>query len=178
MCADAALLLDTAAMLERFSRRDADTKELGRLAVLFCEANASDGEEERGPVEARLWLQECLTLASACQVIASSLPPWRMLTPDGETFVKGSVVAVAEALLEGGGKKPKGKVRWLRLLRSRRQAAPHQLPRASRGSNDRRSKQQRRQRRRQRRLRTDPMKRLVARRRRRRRARHREDPSS
>jgi hypothetical protein len=99
VCADAALLIDMPAMLERFTRRDADTKELSRLALLFSETNASEGEEQRSALEARLWLQECLTLASACQVLASSMPGWRASGPTGEPLKRGGIVAVAEAML-------------------------------------------------------------------------------
>ena len=82
-CADAALLLDTAAVLERFTHAGADCAELSRLAQLFCEANHRPGQPERSAVEARLWLQECLTLACACQVIAANMAPWRLVGPDG-----------------------------------------------------------------------------------------------
>ena len=124
--ADAALLLDTTAMLERFTRGGADAKELTRLARVFCDANrrtlASDGD---AGLEARLWLQECLTLAHACQVVASNMPAWRVEGPDGDALGEaGSPVALATRVLGGadapsnGGcsshrgsaaKKPKGR---------------------------------------------------------------------
>ena len=100
-CAEAAMLLDTSTMLERFTRRDADTKELSKLALLFSEANAREGEEQRSTLEARLWLQECLTLASACQVLASSMPGWVATGPAGGALRHVNVVAVSEALLGG-----------------------------------------------------------------------------
>ena len=100
VCAEAALLLDTAAMLERFSRADADAKELGRLAQIFCAANQPDGEEARGALEAKLELQECLNLAAACQVVASNLPHrWRVLGPDAKPLGGRTAKALAEAAL-------------------------------------------------------------------------------
>lgn len=123
VCAEAALLLDTAAMLERFSRADADAKELGRLAQIFSAANQPAGEEPRGALEARLELQECLNLAAACQVVASSLSHrWRVLGPDGQPLGGRRAKAIAEAALKAGAadgaadeeeappKKKKGKV--------------------------------------------------------------------
>lgn len=114
VCAEAALLLDTAAMLERFSRTDADAKELGRLAQLFCAANQHADEPARSAVEARLWLQECLSLAAACQVVASSLPyQWRVLGPDSEPLRGRSALAIAQGILgaspESASKKKKAK---------------------------------------------------------------------
>ena len=99
--AEAAQLLDTAAMLERFTRESADYKELGRLAQLFSEVNAEGGEARSG-LEARLWLQECLALACSCQVLASSLPKWQALCPDGTPCRKGvGVLALAKRAMNG-----------------------------------------------------------------------------
>ena len=120
VCAEVALLLDTAAMLERFSRTDADPKELSRLAQIFAAANKQAGEEApSGALEARLALQECLNLASACQVVASSLAQnWRVLGIDGEPLQGHSALAIAEAALAapataggraGGGDSASGK---------------------------------------------------------------------
>ena len=116
VCAEAALLLDTAALLERFSRADADSKELTRLAQTFSAVNQGDGEPARGAVDAKLWLQECLGLAAACQVIASNLPQrWKVVGPDDEPLAGRSVLSIAKAMLEpqaagkkgGGGKAAK-----------------------------------------------------------------------
>ena len=98
---DVALLLDTAAMLERFALPGADVKELSRLARTFCEANQQSGEE-RDSLDARLWLQECLTLAHACQVVASNMKAWNVVGPDGQALADvGSAVALAQRLLGG-----------------------------------------------------------------------------
>ena len=47
VCSEVALLLDTAAMLSHFSRADADTDELTRLAKLFSAANQREGAPAR-----------------------------------------------------------------------------------------------------------------------------------
>ena len=115
VCTEAAMLLDTAGMLERFSRTSADAKELGRLATIFCEANASGGAdintEARTGVKARQWLQECLNLAAACQVLASSMPrPWGIVGPDETPLGKGMTSGGAVALVRGllGAKASRG----------------------------------------------------------------------
>ena len=100
VCAEAALLLDTPAMLERFSRVDADAKELARLAHFFCAANARPDEPERTALDERVWLQECLNLATACQVVASALPQrWSALDPEGEPLRGRSAASIAKAML-------------------------------------------------------------------------------
>ena len=102
-CADAALLLDTAAMLERFTKRGADSKELLRLAEVFCEANCLPGQQARLGLSARLWLQECLALAYACQVVAGNVASWQLRGPDGELIGLGgqqTALGVAERMLE------------------------------------------------------------------------------
>ena len=101
-CADAALLLDTTAMLERFTKRGADSKELSRLAEVFCKANSLAGQQARLGLPARLWLQECLTLAYACQVIAGNAAAWQLCGPDGDAIGVGgesTALRLAERML-------------------------------------------------------------------------------
>ena len=76
VCPEVATLLDPGSFMQRFTRPGADATQLAALAGVFCAAN---GQEDRGakPMEARLWLQECCSLACACQVIASSSASWR-----------------------------------------------------------------------------------------------------
>ena len=108
-CPEAALLLDTAGMLERFTGGKADAKELTELAQLFCETNrAPERVTGGGPAAARLWLQECLSLAHACQVVASGCGAWRAVLPDAARVgvgpsEPGYAAALAEAMLGGGG---------------------------------------------------------------------------
>jgi hypothetical protein len=103
-CPEAAQLLDTAGMLERFTHADADAKELGRLAQIFCEANEHAYEKA---LDARLWLQECLALATSCQVVASSLPAWKAVGPSDEPLRKGErLLPIVRALLGVGGDSP------------------------------------------------------------------------
>ena len=102
VCADVALLLDTTAMLERFSRRGADDKELDRLAELFSKINHHSAGPAKTGLEARRWLQECLSLAYAVQVVASNIPGWVATDPDGEPLqAVGSAVALAQRMLGG-----------------------------------------------------------------------------
>ena len=112
--ADAALLADTAAMLERFTRTGADVKELTRLARIFCDANGHVlADDHDAGSDARLWLQECLTLAQACQVVASNMSTsWRVQGPDGSPLdeAASSPVELAKRMLgddkgraDGGG---------------------------------------------------------------------------
>lgn len=101
VCAEAALLLDPAAMLERFTGPNADAKELAQLAQIFSDANQRGDEQARSALDARIWLQECLALANACKVVACGLQPggWKVLDPTGQPLADTSVLAVARELL-------------------------------------------------------------------------------
>ena len=99
VCPEAALLLDAASLLERFTRPDADGKELTRIAKFFCEVNHRPGDRERGATAAKLWLQECLALACACEVLASSFPIWRIIGPKGEPLMATSALSIAQSML-------------------------------------------------------------------------------
>lgn len=102
VCKQAALLMQPAAFLERFTRAAADTAELTELALLFCRVNEQTSRCE-DPLDARLWLQECMNLAYACTVLASSFSTWHVLGPgDSPLASAGSASDIAECLLAGG----------------------------------------------------------------------------
>tara|TARA_B110001452_G_scaffold169760_1_gene142019 strand:- start:2055 stop:2807 length:753 start_codon:yes stop_codon:yes gene_type:complete len=83
VCADVATLRDVPGFLQRYTRPGADVAQLSALASTFCLANAHD-EQAAKPMQARLWLQECCSLAYSCQVVASSCcASWTLLAPDG-----------------------------------------------------------------------------------------------
>jgi hypothetical protein len=100
-CSDVATLLDTTALLERFSKVGASDAELGRLAQIFWRLNhGHDSEPSCSNLDATLWLQECLALAHACKVVASNLSSWRAVTADGEVLSEsGSTIELAQRML-------------------------------------------------------------------------------
>jgi len=103
VCSEAATLLDVSGFLQRFTKPGSDTAQLTSLANLFCLAN-SQAEQGAKALQARVWLQECTSLAYACQVVASSCASWTMLAPDGTRLSEvASLVALVRALLEGKG---------------------------------------------------------------------------
>lgn len=106
VCTEAATLLDVSGFLQRFTKPGSDTAQLTALANFFCLAN---GQQEHGAkaLQARVWLQECASLAYACQVVASSCASWTMLAPDGTRLSEvASLVALVRGLLEGKGSTP------------------------------------------------------------------------
>lgn len=110
VCAEVATLLDVSGFLQRFTRAGADVAQLSALATTFCTTNSQD-EHGAKPLQARLWLQECCSLAYACQVVASNCASWTMLAPDGTPFSKvPSVLELTRSLLEEGpGRTPSKK---------------------------------------------------------------------
>ena len=102
VCKQVALLMQVRYLLERFTRGTADTTELTELAIFFCRVN---GEISRcdDPFEARLWLQECVNLAYACMVLASSLGAWQVLGPADQSL-DGTVSTadLADTMFRGG----------------------------------------------------------------------------
>ncbi|KAL3906819.1 MAG: hypothetical protein SGPRY_010408 [Prymnesium sp.] len=90
------LLLHPELLLAEFATAQPDCAKLSELAQLFCRIN---GHAERCEQqwEARVWLQECVNLAYACSVLASSLSPWQVLGPDGAPLC-GTALKCAEAL--------------------------------------------------------------------------------
>ena len=71
----------------------------GAAARRWRGAQAEHGAK---PLQARLWLQECCSLAYACQVVASSSASWTMLGPDGTRLSEvPSLVGLVRAMLEG-----------------------------------------------------------------------------
>ena len=101
VCTEVATLLDVSGFLQRFTKPGTDTAQLTELATLFCQANAQ-AEHGAKPLQARLWLQECCSLAYACQVVASSSASWTMLGPDGTRLSEvPSLVGLVRAMLEG-----------------------------------------------------------------------------
>ena len=142
---EVAQLLDTAGMLERFARAKADRKELSALAALFCELNGAPDEAARSPAEARLWLQECLALAQACQVVASGLGRWRALlggAAAGRACAQpGFAIALAKRMLGGGGGGGGGTPRANGSAKKKRAAAAEATPSsAAPGSGKRKKK--------------------------------------
>ena len=118
VCTEAATLLDVPGFLQRFTKPGSDTAQLTALAHLFCHAN---GQQEHGAkaLQARVWLQECASLAYACQVVASSCASWTMLAPDGSRLADvASLVALVRGLLEGKGAAPPTKVAGRTLSQS------------------------------------------------------------
>ena len=103
VCTEAATLLDVSGFLQRFTKPGSDTAQLTALANVFCHANAQ-AEHGAKALQARVWLQECCSLAYACQVVASSCAAWTMLAPDGTRLSEvASLVDLVRSLLEGSG---------------------------------------------------------------------------
>ena len=101
VCVDVATLLDVSGFLQSFARPGADVAQLSALATTFCVAN-SQKEHGAKPLQARLWLQECCSLAYACQVVASSCSSWKMLAPDGTRLSEvPSLLELVRSLLAG-----------------------------------------------------------------------------
>ena len=77
---DVALLMDHVALLETFANKK-DVDKLENLANLFCQIN----EKEQGTTaRAVQYLQECLALAHACQILANALTQWQITDAKGE----------------------------------------------------------------------------------------------
>ncbi|KAL1520485.1 hypothetical protein AB1Y20_022065 [Prymnesium parvum] len=134
VCADAHVLLHPAAFFERFTRASADCAKLDELALLFCRAN---GDEARGKdaFAARVWLQECMNLAYACTVLASSLAPWHVVGEDFEPLPSTAVMCAKRILgvpiaKRAIGKSPKSREGG-KSMRKKRKSEDEEHPRGA-----------------------------------------------
>ena len=125
VCTEAATLLDVSGFLQRFTKPGSDTAQLTALANFFCLANGQQEEHGAKALQARVWLQECTSLAYACQVVASSCASWTMLAPDGTRLSEvASLVALVRGLLEGKGSAPAAKAGAKTTPRKKKAATP------------------------------------------------------
>lgn len=102
VCAQVIELLQPSLFLESFTRVEPDCEKLTELALLFCQVNGQE-DRRKNSTDARAWLQECVNLAYACEVLASSLGPWQVVGPNRAPLSSDPIECAEVLFTQGSG---------------------------------------------------------------------------